>query len=95
MEKESVGNKEVSADSSFTFWCTIGTKSGQISQPLVHLMDEMSNTAVKMNYHALLGNLIQEKIKNCEVSLDDAGKGGGFNHTSEIHVIKYNDEAWK
>ena len=46
--------------------------------------------------------LDQEEIKNYEVSLVGAGLGGGFNHNSALHVMKYEEaingsdgEAWK
>ena len=49
----------------------------------------MGSTSVEMNYYALLAELNQEELKNCKVYLVVAGLGGGFNHTSELHVMKY------
>ena len=54
-------------------------------------MDEMSNIVDKMNYYALLIELDQEEIKICKIDIVGAGLGSGFNHTSKLHVIKYNE----
>ena len=80
-EKESVDSKELSPDLINTSWHVVRTKSGQISQPLVCQVDEMGISAAKMNYHALLADLDQEEVENCEVDLVGAGLGGGLNHT--------------
>ena len=65
-------------------------------------MNEMDNTAVKMNQDALLSELDQEVLKNCEVNLVDAGLGGRCNHNVELYVMKCeeaingpNGEVWK
>ena len=41
-----------------------------------------------MNCYALLAEIEQEEIKNCEVGLVGAGICGGFNHNSKLHVMK-------
>ena len=41
-----------------------------------------------MNHYALLTESDQEELVNCEVSLVGAGLVGGFNHISELHVMK-------
>ena len=91
-EKVYLSIKEVSPHSSDNFLCMIRSRSGQISQPLVHLMDKMSNTVIKMNHYASIVELDQEEIKNCEVGIVGAGLGGGFNHISELHVMKYDEK---
>ena len=48
-EKESVDSKELSPDLINTSWHVARTKSGQISQPLVCLVDEMGINAAKIN----------------------------------------------
>ena len=65
-------------------------------------MDEISNIAAEPIYYALLAELDQERMEDCEVGLVGAGLGDIFNQTSELHVMKYkeaingpNDEAWK
>ena len=62
----------------------------------------MGNDAAKMNYYALLAESDQEEYKNCKVGLVGAGLSGRSYHTSELHVMKYEeviDEhdslAWK
>ena len=62
----------------------------------------MSNTGAKMNYDILLGELDQNKLKNCEAGLVGAGLDDGFNHTSELHASKYkeaingpDEKVWK
>lgn len=47
------------------------------------VVDDVGKTAAEMNYYAPLAELDQEKLKNCEVSLIDAGLDGGFDHTSK------------
>ena len=85
-----------------TAWCTVRTISGQISQLLLHLIDEISNVAAEMNYYASLAEVDQEEIDNCELGLVGACLGSGLNHTNELHVMKYkeamnklNSQAWK
>ena len=51
-------------------------------------MYEMGDTMVKMNCNAL-AELYHKVIQYGEVSPVGAGPGGGFNHTSELHVMKY------
>ena len=55
------------------------------------ILDEMGNTAVKMNYYASLADLEKDELENCKVGLIGAGVGGGFNHTSKLHVMKYKE----
>ena len=45
-------------------------------------MDEMIITATEMSYYALLAELFQDKIDNCEVGLVGAEWGDGLNHIS-------------
>ena len=54
-------------------------------------MDEIVNTAAEMSYFALIAELDQEEIKNYKVSLVGAGLGGGLHHTTDLHVMNYEE----
>ena len=54
-------------------------------------MNNMGNTAAKMNYYALLVKLDQKDFKNCKVGLVDAGLGGEFSHTNSLHIMTYKE----
>ena len=49
----------------------------------------MGYIAAEMNYYDLLMKLDQEDIEYCEVGIVGAGLSGKWNHTSELHVMKY------
>ena len=77
------GNEEDSQNLSHASWCTTKMWSSQVSQSPICVVDDVGKTAAEMNYYAPLAELDQEKLKNCEVSLIDAGLDGGFDHTSK------------
>ena len=54
----------------------------------------MGNTVVKMNYYALLAESDHEEIEICEVDLVSVWPCDGFNHTSELHVMKHKEGTY-
>ena len=81
-------------------WTTV-TRSGRTVQPATRYIEEIGTTAAEINYFATLMELEDEESKN-ECGLVGAGIGGGFNHTSELHVMKFEEalagpdaEEWK
>ena len=49
------------------------------------------DTAAKKNYYALLVELDEKEIENCEVSLVDSGLISFFNYTTKLHIIQYEE----
>ena len=52
----------------------------------------MSNVVAKINCYVFLAEWDQEELENCKVGLAIATLGSGFNHTSELHKIKDEEE---
>ena len=67
--KLDIGIKEVSPDMNDASWWMIGMRSSEIYHPPINVMNDMSNNAAKMNYHALLAEFDQEELENCKVGL--------------------------
>ena len=71
------------------------TKSGRIVHRTHHYIPGTAETAAmaaELNYYASLANLDEDDVQvQMEVAGVGAGLGGGFNHTTELHVMKYRE----
>ena len=81
-------------------WITF--QSGRVVRPSAQLIDEMAGTTAKQNYYLTLMELDESKIMAIELAMVIAGISGGFNHTSELHVMNFkqaiqskNTDKWK
>ena len=82
-ENESEMNESENSDSNqdkTLEWTTV-IRSGLTVRPTMRYIEEIGTTAAEVNYFATLLDLD-------EFGLVGVGIGGGFNHTSELHVMK-------
>ena len=77
---------------------TVHTRLGRVVKPLVLYMKEYSTDGVEValstmhqNYYIQLCKLNYKEMKNIEISAVGAGLGGGFDHTSELKVMKFKE----
>jgi hypothetical protein len=64
-------------------WSEVTSRSGRTVRPPQRLIEEMAALAVTPNYYSKLAN-----EDNNEYGLVGAGLGGGFDVTTELHVMK-------
>jgi hypothetical protein len=48
-------------------------------------------TALEINYNAILQQQAEEEFEPQEIACVGAGLGGGFENTTELHVMTYNE----
>jgi hypothetical protein len=65
-------------------WTEVTSRSGRTVRPPQRLIEEMAALAVTSNYYAELADEDDD-----EYGLVGAGLGGGFDVTTELHVMKY------
>lgn len=72
------------------------TRSRRVLAPPVRYNPETCVTAIQKNYYAALAEICEDKVRMFEdatykIAAVGAGLGGGFEHTSELKVMKYSE----
>ena len=68
----------------------VSNRSGRTIRPPARLIEEMNAIAIE-NYYSVLENCDDVDDSGIEYGLVGAGLGGGFDVTTELHVMKYKE----
>ena len=68
-------------------WAEVTSRTGRTVRPPQRLIEEMANLARTTNYYSSLIDADDEEDE--EFGMVGAGLGGGFDVTTELHVMKY------
>ena len=70
-------------------WTEVTRRSGRAIRPPQRLIEEMAAMATTTNYYEELFDEVDEDENEGEWGMVGAGLGGGFDVTTELHVMKY------